>query len=425
MIKSLRDTLSTNIVQQAVGVVMFLLLPNILTVNDYAKIVFISVLLSFSMVSDMGISLVYSRKLPGLHHANERSEIAIWMSSVFWFLSFSSFAFGVVITVFYLIKYGEALVGLFLVVLPISMAVTSFLVSTYSSTGDFRTYRNINISSSIARLCGIPLVLQFGTVGWIQSSVLANLVGMRFSPSKIVPPIKDVRLELIFEHLKEGIALGVIALVWQQLMTTGRLLASINYDSQLIAGYGLVNSATQIVVSILIALHVPLSVQVLKIVHVNRSQALDFVFKVLNISMPLVLIGAIVAAEVSPLLFELFFEKYNLDTQVILYLVGSLIFLPPMLILGNLFVGTQKLMPYFLILIFSVALNFIFFEILGAQANHASAALSQFMTMGFCSLGMLTFTVMIFRNEMYQWWKSIFPIVSYYLIFIFFVVNRS
>lgn len=425
MIKSLRDTLSTNIVQQAVGVVMFLLLPNILTVNDYAKIVFISVLLSFSMVSDMGISLVYSRKLPGLHHANERSEIAIWMSSVFWFLSFSSFAFGVVITVFYLIKYGEALVGLFLVVLPISMAVTSFLVSTYSSTGDFRTYRNINISSSIARLCGIPLVLQFGTVGWIQSSVLANLVGMRFSPSKIVPPIKDVRLELIFEHLKEGIALGAIAFVWQQLMTTGRLLASINYDSQLIAGYGLVNSATQIVVSILIALHVPLSVQVLKLVHVNRSQALDFVFKVLNISMPLVLIGAIVAAEVSPFLFEFFFEKYNLDTKVIFYLVGSLIFLPPMLILGNLFVGTQKLMPYFLILIFSVVLNFIFFEILGGQANHASAALSQFMAMSLCSLGMLTFTVMIFRNEMNQWWKSVLPIISYYLIFVFFVVNRS
>ena len=49
--KNNKDTIISNVVQQVCSIVIFLTIPNILHIDGYAKVVFVSTLLSFSMNS--------------------------------------------------------------------------------------------------------------------------------------------------------------------------------------------------------------------------------------------------------------------------------------------------------------------------------------------------------------------------------------
>ena len=61
MIGHSKDTLVANIAQQVSAVVLFLVVPNLLSVEHYAAVVFTSVLVSIARFSDIGMTLVYGR----------------------------------------------------------------------------------------------------------------------------------------------------------------------------------------------------------------------------------------------------------------------------------------------------------------------------------------------------------------------------
>ena len=67
LLKNSKHTLLANVFNQGASIVIFLIVPNILTHEDYAQTIYISVLLSFLVVSDFGMSFVYSRKMPSVY----------------------------------------------------------------------------------------------------------------------------------------------------------------------------------------------------------------------------------------------------------------------------------------------------------------------------------------------------------------------
>ena len=104
--KNNKESIITNLIQQAAAIIIFLVVPNFLTVENYGQVVFVGVLLSFTTFSDLGLSLVYGRIMPAIYKTENLEGAKIWNQTTFSFKFYTGMIFGFIIGLIYFNKYA-------------------------------------------------------------------------------------------------------------------------------------------------------------------------------------------------------------------------------------------------------------------------------------------------------------------------------
>jgi O-antigen/teichoic acid export membrane protein len=422
LLKNSKYTLSANIVRQISSIIIFLVLPNILSSDDYAQTVFITVLMSFIVLSDFGMSFVYSRKMPSVYHVNDHNTIETYNQTFFWFRLIMSIIGSSIISLVYFNKYESITTSiLLLLVNPLSLLV-SFFISQYSVRENFKIYKDINIKSSFARLVLIPFSYIFGLTGWLLGQLIASLIVIKTIKAKVILSKSLFDMQLIKQHFSEGLLLLANFFFWNQLLNSGRLFASINFEQNVIAQYGLVSAGYSLLLNLIISVFLPVTVGALKIIQQSPEDAIKQIFNTIIKTSLIIAIVVIISIEIAPYMYKIFFPKYEVNFEILKYQLLSLMAIPLITTLGNIFIGLKN--PVKLVIIYSLAfvVSYIVFRI--TNANIVSGSLAQCVGINF--LGLLLFVSTMFFYSRYIDNKFIWtikllsiiylPYVGYFLV---------
>jgi len=401
---------------------IFLTVPNILSQGDYAQTIFISVLLSFLVVSDFGMSFVYSRKMPSIYYGGDIKQIEIHNQTFFWFRLIMSFIGSIIISSIYFFKYENIFNALLLFFInPLTIFIT-FFIDQYSVREDFKVYKNINIKNSVARILIIPFSYFLGMSGWIIAQLVASTLVLKSIKKDIFWGVKDLDLKLIRGYFFEGLSLLAVFFFWSQLLNSGRLFASFSFDDSLIAQYGLTNAAYSLLLTLSISIFLPATVATLKIMQTETKSAIEQLFSVIVKTSLLISFVVILSIEISPFLFEIFFPKYTIDHEILKYQLLSLMTLPFVATLGNVFQGLQH--PIRLIFINAISFGVSYIVFISMNSAGVSAAIAQCIGVNFLGI-LLLVSVVYFYGEfidnkyrkMLQLLAVVFlPYILYFLI---------
>ncbi|MGG7073552.1 hypothetical protein U5B43_04740 [Campylobacter sp. 9BO] len=396
LLKNSKYTLFANIVNQISSIIIFLIVPNIVIQDDYAQIIFILVLLSFLVISDFGMSFVYGRKMPSIYYNGDIKQIEAYNQTFFWFRLIMSFIGSIVVSTIYFLRYEDFLNSLALLCLNPLMVIISFSVSQYSAKEDFKFYQNINIKGAFARILIIPFVYFYGICGWIVAQIFASLIVLKTMKERVFLKHECFDIRLIRIHFREGVILLLLFFFWNQLLNSGRLFASFVFDGDLLAQYGLTNNAYSLFLNLVISVFLPVTVATLKIMETDARSAIRQLFDVtIRTSLflsPLV----ILSIEISPFLFDIFFSKYTIDRDVLKYQLLSLMALPPVVTIGNIFQGLQNPEKLAIINIVSFFISCIVFIFI--KSKIASAAIAQCIGVNLLGILLLFFAVYFYGN---------------------------
>jgi len=333
-------TLKANIWTQFSGVAIMLTVPNLLSIEDYAKVVYITFLLSFVSLYDFGLVAVYNRLIPGLvlKDINKVKEIESTLSR---YLIVMSVLFSFVIALVYYNKYDNFIESsLIFIFVPISLLVGFLIVRDIVREDYLPYYKNIRFQS-IVKLIQIPLVYMFSIMGWFMSSLITNLsLLLRVLKRDIFKSNYD--FSFIKDNFREGIELSVKTFVWLQVLSFPRTFASLNYSDELIAQYGLVNSMYQVVVSLSLAIFVPVTVKTFKLFSKSDRLAFYYLKKVLKNTIPLFFVGTILLILIVPEVTKIMFPKYNIPFEMIVGYFGTVVLFPLFFVSGIIFTGIKK-----------------------------------------------------------------------------------
>lgn len=422
LLKNSKHTLSANLINQISSMMIFLTIPNMLSQGDYAQTIFISVLLSFLVLSDFGMSFVYGRKMPSIYHDGDVNQIEIHNQTFFWFRLIMSFVGSVIISSIYFFKYESILNTLLLLFLnPLTILIT-FFIAQYSVKEDFKVYKNINIKNAVARVLIIPFSYFLGVSGWILAQLFASILVLKSIKENIFFETKDFDLKLIRAYFFEGLSLLAVFFFWNQLLNSGRLFASFSFDDSLIAQYGLTNAAYSLLLTLSISIFLPVTVATLKIVQTETKSAIEQLFRVIVKTSLLISFVVILSIEISPCLFEVFFPKYTIDFVILKYQLLSLMALPFVATLGNVFIGLRQ--PIKLIFINAISFGTTYMVFISMKSVGVSAAIAQCIGVNFLGI-LLLVSVVYFYGEfinnkyikMLQLLAVVFlPYILYFLI---------
>lgn len=402
------------------AMILFLSIPNILSQEDYAQTIFISVLMSFMVLSDFGMSFVYSRIMPSIYHKNNIDEINEYNQTFFWFRVMMSILGSIVMSLIYYYKYENLLNSfLFLFLNPLSLMIT-FFIQKSSVQENFLTYKKINIRNSIIKTIIVPTSFLFNTSGWIGGQALASLLVLSSIKEKVVLGWDKLNTSLIKDHLFEGFLLLSNFFFWNQLLNSGRLFSTLNYEDSIIAQYGITNAGYSLLLTLSISVFLPVTVASLKIIKTDTKSAIEQLFNIIIKTSLILFVIVVIAIEVAPYLYELFFPKYNINFDILEYQLLSLMTLPIVATLGNIFIGLKEPVKLILINGFSFSISFLVFRLL--DMGIVSAAIAQFI--GVTLLGViLLLSVMFFygkyienrlKKSMIILFIIFFPYILYY-----------
>lgn len=386
-----RNTVIANIAQQGSALLLLVTIPNLLSVEHFAEVVFVGVVLSFTRFSDLGLSSVYGRDMPRHHALKDVVEIDVWNRTMFWFGVLGGAVAGGFAGVIMCLRFGAVADAVLVALLPVLVAVTSMYASMASVRGDFRAYRNNQIGLSISRLLAIPFALFLGLLGWLAAQVVSLGFVATTLGSAWVPRPAGVDWATVRRSLPAAIQLALISLLWTQLMDSGRLLAAIHYPSEGIAIYGLLTSGYQSVYTLVISAYLPVTVKTLGLLGRSDRDATEYLFDVIHRTLPMVFVLAIASAELAPWVLRMAFPKYQIDPvmpQAILY---GITLLPFVATLGNLYIGKQRTVPYLVILMAALATTVGLEQLLRPQIGVRAAAVAQVVgTVVFAALLLIT-----------------------------------
>lgn len=411
-----------NIVNQIFGILIFLTIPNILSPNDYSQTVYISVLLSFIIISNFGMNFVYSRIMPSVYEQNNLNKIEEYNQTFFWF-GFTMSLFGsIIIASIYFLKYGSVLNAIVLIFLDPVVKIVTFLIQMYTVQEDFLVYRNLNIKNSFLKLLIIPMAYLFGVGGWVGGKIIASLLIIHMSNKNFFLKKDKINLFLIKKYFSEGLILLANFFFWTQLLNSGRLFAVSEGNDEIIAQYGMTNAGYILLMGFSISIFLPVTVASLKIITVDTKGAIEQLFNVIiKTSLPL-FIMTVVAIELSPYLYVWFFPKYIIDYNILKYQLLSLMTLPIYATLGNIFLGTKQPMKLLSIYIFSFMIAYGSFYIFSNKYGIVSAAFAQFIGTTCMGTLLLIATFFFFRteinNKIVKFFKLITIIFVPYIIYI-------
>ena len=332
-------TLKANIWTQVSGVFIMLTIPNILSIDDYAKVIYFTFLLSFTPIYDLGLVAVYNRLIPGLI-GKENQKVNEIESTLVRYLIFMSVLFSSVISFVYYYKYSSVIEScLIFIYLPISLIVSFLIVRDVVREDYLPYYKNIRFQS-IIKLLQIPLTFAFSIIGWFISSLITQIaLFIKVFNQGIFK--NKYNFAFIKANLKEGIELSVKTFVWLQVLNFPRTYASLNYSNELIAQYGLVNSMYQVIVSLSLAIFIPVTIKTFKLFAKSDRLAFYYLKKVLNKTMPLFLVGSILLILIVPEVIKILFPKYNIPFEMIFGYFGTVGLLPMFFIVGIIFTGIK------------------------------------------------------------------------------------
>lgn len=424
LLKNSKHTLSVNLINQISSLMIFLTIPNMLSQGDYAQTIFISVLLSFLFLSDFGMSFVYGRKMPSIYYNGDINQIEIHNQTFFWFRLIMSFVGSVVISSIYFFKYGSIFNTLLLLFLnPLTILIT-FFIAQYSVREDFKVYKDINIKNAVVRTLIIPFSYLFGMSGWIIAQLLASMLVLKSIKKNIFFGIKDFDLKLIRGYFFEGLSLLAVFFFWNQLLNSGRLFASFSFEENVIAQYGLTNAAYLLLLTLSISIFLPVTVATLKIMQTETKSAIEQLFGVIIKTSLLISFVAILSIEISPFLFEIFFPKYNIDFEILKYQLLSLMALPLVATLGNVFTGLQQPIKLLSINATSFGVSYIIF--ISMKSVSVSAAIAQCVGVNFLGILLLVSVVYFYGEFIDNKYKKMFGLLTVvFLPYILYFFARS
>lgn len=424
ILKNSKHTLSANIVNQIFAMFIFLTIPNILSTEDYAQTVYISVLMSFIVLSGFGMSFVYSRIMPAIYALDDEEKIEEFNQTFFWFQLMMSFMGSIIICIIYYLKYENLLNSFLLLFLyPLTLLIT-FFIQKSSVQEDFLRYKNINIKKSVTRTLIIPMAYLFNVGGWLGGQIVSSIFVIFTIKEKLILGRNRIKLSIIKEHLLEGLLLLASFFFWNQLLNSGRLFATLNYDTSSIALYGLTNAGYSMLLTLSISIFLPVTVASLKIMQTDTKSAIEQLFNVIIKTSLVLSIVVISAIEIAPYLYKIFFPAYILDVKILSYQLLSLMTLPLIATLGNVFIGLKAPIKIIIINGISFILSYLVFRIFIDDIH--SAAFAQLVGMTF--LGVSLFLSVIFFYGKYienRMKKSIIILSVIFSPYIVYFIIRS
>ncbi len=355
MIAASRQTLIANIIQQACAAAVILLLPNIMSKPDYAQVVYVGVLLSFAAFADVGISLVYGRVVPALHTMKNHAALSVWNSTSLKFGLLTSSVYAVIIAALFYARYETTLHAMLLLPVPFIVFWFSFHVGRMSATGDFHDYRKSITWRALGSLMVLPLALVIGLTGWFVGTLGAAMLALARLGKRLWQPIGGIDWGIIRRHLKEALLLSSISVLWLQLLNFARLYASMHYNAEDIATYGILSAGYQSVSALVISIFLPVSVGLLGRYGESEASAMTFAHTILRRSLPWVLALTCLGIVAAPYVLAWGFPSYQFSTDTITPMLLGLPLHPFFIIWGNLLVARQHAWRYLLIILLGLA----------------------------------------------------------------------
>ncbi len=351
MIPASRQTLIANIVQQFCAALIILFLPNILEKSDYAQVVYVAVLLSFAAFADAGISLAYGRIVPGLLAQENHEEVRVWNNTTLAFGLLASAVYSLIIALIYYTHYGNALHALLLFPVPFVVFWFSFHVNRVSSSGDFTQYRRAISWRSLGSLAVFPLAFMYGLTGWFIAQLFAAFLALTSFSTRLCQPLEKLHWTLLRKHLREGLMLSCISVLWLQLLNFARLYASMHYNAEDIATYGIVTAAYQSLSTLVISLFLPVSVGLLSRYGHGEESALAFAHDITRRSLPWAMGGTLTAIVFSKPLLQMCFTSYHFDSSLLVATLLAIVFHAFFIVWGNLLVARKHFKRYLSLII--------------------------------------------------------------------------
>ena len=409
-----------NIVQQLVAVVIFLLVPRILGVSNYAQTVFATTLLTFISFADFGMSFVYGRKMPAIYARQDPDEIVMWDTSIILFRFYTAFIFSAAIALIYVDKYGDPINAVCLLLIPPVSVVAQFFTASSTSKELFSATRNISLLQSFGRLAILPLVTISGVRGWMVGQLVSAAVvffrrDLRACCSQLMAAREGINWSLIVHNIPEAIHLGLITTMWMQLLYSGRLFASFIYPDTVIAQYGLAGSAYQVSASMMIAAFIPQTVRTYKLLEQDPAAAVNYVFSIILAALPIMVAVVLAGCLIAPWFFGFFFPEYQIDVRLVIPLIGSLVAYPVIVTLGTLLIGTKRNKSYLAVIVAWIIIGLVLANEGESYFGYNSAAIAQLISVSMYSITLLILVAYCFSEKIKSKWKIIIPMA---LIFV-------
>ena len=381
------DNLAGSALQQLTGVLVLLVVPAVLGVEEFGQAVFILTLWSFQAFSDLGFAYVYNRRMPGLHAAAEHGRIGAWDATILRWRLAGAAVLGIGAAFAYVGKYGHAMLGVFVAAVPLLSTFFQFCLAQATVRGAFREARDLNLAQAVVRLLVIPCVLLWSLPGWFIGQLIAAaplLTGRNAYRILRGTFASGSRFDwtLIREHFGAALMLGMITGLWGQMLSVARLIASFRYPDATIATYGLASAGFQIVMMTFLSIYAPISVQSNALFAKDPAAAIRYVTDRNRIVLPAFLIVAVAAILAGPPLLRALFPAYALDDGIVLPCLLSLLHVPAIVMFGSLLVGAGKHNVYLAALVAGLLLSALIATVFEPGLGIAAAAVAQFVGLG-------------------------------------------
>jgi len=357
VIATSRQTLIANVAQQICAAILILCLPNLLSKADYAQVVYVSVLLSFAAFADLGISLAYGRMVPALLAQENHDDVHLWNGTTLKFGLMASAIYSVILAGIYYYRYENIVRALLFMPVPVIVFWFSFHVGRVSSSGDFSAYRRAVTWRSLGSLTALPLVIFSGLNGWFVAQLFAVLLALLQFGKRLLRSFGALHWTLIRAHLKEGLLLSSINVLWFQLLYSARLYASFRYNQETLALYGLISSAYQSLSALVVSAFLPVSVGILSRYGKSSGLAFEFAAAALAKSFPWIMAGTIASIIAAPFAVRLCFPGYHVETGILTAMLLCIMFYPFFLTWGSCMVAGKRFVTYLLLLLCNLAIG--------------------------------------------------------------------
>jgi O-antigen/teichoic acid export membrane protein len=412
-----RDNVFANLLQQGSGVVLFLLVPHILSVTEYSRLTVLSTLFSLSLISDLGISHIYTRKMPGLLVAGNSETIRIWDVSVLGFRIVGALLFGVLAGAYFGIKmgsWGEAV--LLVLFFPIA-TMGAFVTSRCVVSACFHEVKEISLAQSLGRLFCLPGALIAGVSGWLEGQILSGLSPLVFEARRrqLAELLKDIGVfswPLIRDHATEAFSLCLLATVWTQFMASGRLFAVLHYPNETIAAYGLAGALYQISTSVIIAAFVPQTVRLYRFFPSDPAGAINYAFRIAALGSSVVLLISLLGVFLAPWMFNYLFPKYQIQASLLTPLILSMVGCAVVSAFGSVLIGAGKAKIYLAALLLFFIISMLLPGVLEPWFAYNAAAVSQLISLLCYSLALVGIVYRHFGRHLMRkihFWITVLP----------------
>jgi O-antigen/teichoic acid export membrane protein len=400
MFASSRQTLHANLIQQACMAALLFTLPNLLDKAAYAETVFVGVLMSFIVLADMGLSLVYRRVVPALDMQSllHQDEIKNWNATALGFGLISASVFSLAMTTVYAARYGFSAKALLLLAYSILYFWLSFHVNRETAAQNFAGYRRTVGLRAGSSLLVIPLVAMMGVSGWFLGLLAAALLTMLVTGRQLLEPLGRIDWSRVRQYLPEGWILCLTSATWLQQLNFGRLYAGLQYGPEALAHYGVASAAYLSLSTLVISIFLPMTVAVMARFGRSEAEAFEYAAQRISASVWWVAGGSLLVAELTPYVFALLFPGYNFEPLMLRTLLMSMVFYPFFIMLGSCLVAKQQSVIYLLITLAGIAVSAAFAWAVDVRAPGLGAACGQLAGLLFYVLALLVAVRKLFGN---------------------------